>query len=122
MNPITSDQVSTEIGQLSLDVYETNAELIIIAPIAGVKMENINLSITDDVLTISGSRKLEHTLTSNDYLIQECYWGEFSRSIVLPDNVDTTKISASFKEGVLKVSIPRTSAGNKTKLIKIKPA
>ena len=122
MNQLSSEQDNNEIGQLSLDVYETKSELIIVAPIAGVKMDDINLSITDDVLTISGSRKLEHTLTDNDYLIQECYWGEFSRSIVLPDNVDTSKIAASFKEGVLRVSIPRTGGGNKTKLIKIKPA
>ena len=109
-----------EVGQLSLDVYETPTELILIAPIAGVKLEDINLSITDDVLTISGSRHLEYKLANEEYLIQECFWGDFSRSIMLPDNIDSSKIAASFKDGVLKVSIPRTQGTNKTKLIKIK--
>ncbi|MBD3270229.1 Hsp20 family protein [Candidatus Peregrinibacteria bacterium] len=108
-----------EEGQLSLDVYETTKQLIIIAPIAGVRLEDVNLTVTEDVLTIKGSRKNEFKITDEDYLIQECFWGDFSRSIVLPDNVDTTKINASFKDGVLKITIPKTS-GNKTKLIKIK--
>lgn len=111
-----------ELGQLSVDVYETGSELIIIAPIAGVRMENINLTITDDVLTINGHRHLEHQVKNDDYVIQECFWGEFSRSIVLPDNVDTSKINASFKDGVLKISIPKMAGNLKTKLIKIKSA
>jgi HSP20 family protein len=124
-NPQNEDQttiVEKELGQLSVDVYDTSNELIIIAPIAGVKMENINLTVTDDVLTIDGHRELQHQVKSEDYVIQECFWGEFSRSIVLPDNVDTTKINASFKDGVLKINIPKIAGNLKTKLIKIKSA
>jgi HSP20 family protein len=106
-------------GQLSLDVYESEKELTIIAPIAGVHLEDINLTVTEDVLTIKGQRQFEFSISEEDYLIQECFWGDFSRSIVLPDNIDTTKINANFKNGVLKITIPKTS-GNKTKLIKIK--
>jgi len=94
--------------------------LIIVAPIAGVKLEDINLSITEDVLTISGKRNLEFRVPADDYLIQECFWGEFSRSIVLPDHADSSRINASFKDGVLKISIPKTAGNSKTKLIKIK--
>ncbi|MCC7432964.1 Hsp20/alpha crystallin family protein [Candidatus Peregrinibacteria bacterium] len=124
-NPQSDDQdliEEKELGQLSVDVYETNSELIIIAPIAGVRMENINLTVTDDVLTINGHRQLEHQVKNDDYVIQECFWGEFSRSIVLPDNVDTSKINASFKDGILKISIPKMAGNLKTKLIKIKSA
>lgn len=127
-------QAEKEMGQLSLDVYDSPSELIIIAPIAGVKLEDINLSITEDVLTVHGKRHLQFLApgdsrradiidasASDDYLIQECFWGEFSRSIVLPDHVDSGKISASFKDGILRISIPKTPGGDsKTKLIKIK--
>lgn len=115
-----SEETTPEVGQLSLDVYETPKELIIVAPIAGVKMDDINLSLTEDVLTISGKRHLESTVSEEDYLIQECFWGEFSRSIVLPDNADGTKIQASFKDGILRIAIPRNADNNKTKVIKIK--
>jgi len=110
-----------EIGQLSLDIYETPKELTILAPIAGVSLDDINVSVTEDVLTIQGKRNHEFTINEDDYLIQECFWGKFSRSIVLPDYVDTSKINAGFKNGVLKITIPKTAGENKgTKLIKIK--
>ncbi len=114
------DVAEKEIGQLSVDVYESPAELIILAPIAGVKLSDINISLTDDILTISGQRNLEFQSTGDDYLIQECFWGEFSRSIVLPDNIDQSRIGASFKDGILKISIPKTPGNNRTKLIRIK--
>lgn len=115
-----NDLMETEMGQLSVDVYETPGKLIIIAPIAGIKLDDVNISLTEDVLTISGKRQLEETISDDDYLIQECFWGEFSRSIVLPDNINGDKITASFKDGVLKITIPRTATGNATKLIRIK--
>jgi HSP20 family protein len=108
-----------EEGQLALDVYQTPNEIVIVAPIAGVKIPDLHLSITEDVLTIKGKRCLEFDIPEEDYLTQECYWGNFSRSIVLPASVDTSKISASFKDAVLKISIPRTER-TKTKLIRIK--
>ncbi len=109
-----------EMGQLSVDVYESKDQLLIVAPVAGVKLSDINLSVTDDVLTISGERKLDLQIPAEEFLIQECFWGAFSRSIVLPDNVDTTRISAGFKDGILKVSIPKVPGPNQTRLIKIK--
>ena len=121
--PIKNDSeeiIEQEMGQLSVDVYETPGKLIIVAPIAGIKLDDVNISLTEDVLTISGNRALEEEIKEDDYLIQECFWGEFSRSIVLPDNINADKISASFKDGVLRITIPRTSTGNATKLIRIK--
>ncbi len=109
-----------ELGQLSVDVYETNTDLIIISPLAGVKLADINLSIQNDVLTLTGHRKLEQQFKEEDYLIQECFWGEFSRSIVLPDGIDQNRIQASFKDGILKISIPKTTSNSKNKLIRIK--
>ena len=113
-------EAEQDMGQLSVDVYESPSELIIVAPIAGVKISDINISVTEDVLTISGQRKLEFQIPQDDYLIQECFWGEFSRSIVLPDNIDPASINASFKDGILKVTIAKNNSGSKTKLIRIK--
>ncbi len=114
--PLTA---SSEEGQLALDVYQTPTEIVVMAPIAGVKLSDLNVTMTEDVLTIKGNRYLEFDIPEQDYLTQECFWGDFSRSIVLPASVDSTKINASFKDGVLKVSIPRTEP-TKTKIIRIK--
>lgn len=105
-------------GQLALDVFQTKQSIVVVAPIAGVKLEDINVSITEDVLTIKGQRNLEMDVPEEDYFTQECFWGDFSRSIVLPAAVDPNKISASFKDGVLKVSIPKTER-IKTKVVRI---
>lgn len=117
-SPQTNLDEQTE-GQLALDVYQTPTHIVIVAPIAGVKMDDIKVSITEDVLTIKGSRDLEFTVPDEDYYTQECFWGDFSRSLVLPSAVDTTKIEASFKNAVLKITIPKTEK-TKTKVIRIK--
>lgn len=94
-------------GQLALDVYQTKDHIVILAPIAGVKLEDMSVEITDDVLTIKGHRHYEHKIEEDAYFTQECFWGDFSRSIVLPASVDTNKIRASFNDGVLKIEIPK---------------
>jgi HSP20 family protein len=106
-------------GQLALDIYQTPTHIVIVAPIAGVKMSDIDVSITEDVLTIKGKRYLEFDIPDEDYYTQECFWGDFSRSIVLPTSVDSTKIAASFKDAVLKISIPKVER-IKTKIVRIK--
>ena len=113
-----SNEESVE-GQLALDIYQTPTHIVIVAPIAGVQMNDINVAVTEDVLTIKGKRYLEFDIPEEDYFTQECFWGDFSRSIVLPAAVDTTKITASFKDAVLKITIPRTE-NNKTKIVRIK--
>lgn len=106
-------------GQLALDVYQTNNHIVILAPIAGVKLEDMSVEVTDDVLTIRGQRHYEKKVEEENYFTQECFWGDFSRSIVLPASVDTGKISASFDDGVLKIEIPKIEK-IKSKSIKIK--
>jgi len=117
--PISQEEDEIVEGQLALDVYQTPNEIVILAPIAGVKMNDISVTVTEDVLTIKGKRYLEFNIPDEDYLTQECFWGDFSRSIVLPSSADTTKIGASMKDAVLKISIPRTER-TKTRLIRIK--
>ena len=114
-----NQQKNKEHGQLSIDIYETASQLLIVAPIAGVTLEEINVSVTEDVLTIKGERKFDQKIADDNLVIQECFWGEFSRSIVLPTNVDSTKIQASFKNSILTISMPR-SERTRTKVVKIK--
>lgn len=96
-----------EEGQLSVDVTQTDEEIIIIAPIAGVIAEDLNVSITDDVISIRGRRINPLDAMDSQYYTRECFWGEFSRSIVLPEAVDSSKIKATFKNGILKISVPK---------------
>ncbi|NQU77992.1 Hsp20/alpha crystallin family protein [Candidatus Falkowbacteria bacterium] len=104
-------------GQLSVDVYQTEDKIIIKSTIAGVKPEDVDVSIENDMLTIRGQRRLEETISEENYFYQECYWGGFSRSIILPLEVVTDKIDASLKDGVLTVALPKAK---KSKGISIK--
>jgi len=106
-------------GQLAVDVYQTPSEIVIKAPIAGVKPEEIEVSIAEDVVTIKGERKSDKTITKENYYYQECYWGTFSRSIVLPVAADTENASATFRNGILTLMIPK-EAKAKTKTVKVK--
>lgn len=95
-----------EEGRLSVDLYETDDEILILAPVAGSSMEDLSVSVADDVLTIKGTRSL--SLAPNfEEISQECFWGDFSRSIILPDSADTSKVEATFKDNVLKITIQK---------------
>lgn len=106
-------------GQLALDVYQTGTHIVILAPIAGVKVDDMSVEVSDDVLTIKGHREQKEEIDEENYFTQECFWGDFSRSIVLPASVDTGKISADFKDGVLTITIPKVEKV-KSKVIRIK--
>lgn len=96
-----------EEGQLSVDVYQTKDSLIIKSTIAGVRPEDIDIAINNDMLTIRGKREVEETVSEEDYLYQECYWGGFSRSIILPCEVQADKVEANLKNGVLTITLPK---------------
>lgn len=95
-------------GQLSVDVYGTESEVVVVSTIAGVKPEDIDIAINNDMLTIRGQRSQEKEDSVSDHYYQECYWGGFSRSIILPVEVEADKVSASLKNGVLVVRLPRS--------------
>lgn len=105
-------------GQLAIDVYQTEDEILVKTPIAGVRAEDLDISVTDDVLTVKGERKRDEKIEEADYLVQECYWGSFSRSYILPVPVDAENASASIKDGVLTVTIPK-EAKAKTRVIQV---
>lgn len=116
---MTQEEVEEYEGQLAIDVYQTASEIVIQAPIAGVKPEDLEVAVSDEMVTIKGERKPRTTIKKEDYLSQECYWGPFSRSYLLPVKVDANRASASLKDGILTITIPKEEA-TKTKILRIK--
>jgi HSP20 family protein len=100
-------------GQLAVDVYETDNDIIFIAPIAGVDPDDVEVSITDDVVSVEGERKTSSNASDDDYFVQECYWGKFSRQYILPVEVDAEKGKAEIKDGILTVTIPKAIKSQK---------
>lgn len=96
-------------GQLAIDVYQTATDLVIKAPIAGVKHEELEVSITDELLSIRGERHETLPAELEGYLVQECYWGAFSRSFPFPIAVDSEKASASLVNGILTITVPKAA-------------
>ncbi|MBI4812371.1 Hsp20/alpha crystallin family protein [Candidatus Falkowbacteria bacterium] len=94
-------------GQLSIDVYQTPENLIVKSTIAGVKPEDIDISLHNDMLTVRGKRKMEEEIKEENYLYKECFWGAFSRSIILPVEINPKKIKAFLENGVLTVILPK---------------
>ncbi|MEI6170037.1 MAG: Hsp20/alpha crystallin family protein [Candidatus Saccharibacteria bacterium] len=109
-------------GQLAVDVYQTKDMIVVKAPIAGVKPEDIDVAISEDVVTIRGDRKDEFAVEKDNYYVQECFWGSFSRSVILPTSTVAEKADASLKDGVLTIQIPKVVQEDKVKKIKVKPA
>ncbi len=102
-----------EEGQLSVDVFETPKNIIIKSTIAGVKTDDLDISLNNDMLTIRGERKMDEKVSEDQYLYRECYWGPFSRSIILPTEVDSKKIDATLESGILTVVLKKTEKEQK---------
>ncbi|MBI4159888.1 Hsp20/alpha crystallin family protein [Candidatus Wolfebacteria bacterium] len=106
-------------GQLTVDVYETPTHFIVKSAVAGVDEQNLDIALTNESVTIRGSRKEEDRVKDQKYHVQECYWGRFARSIILPQEIDPDKATASLKNGILKISLPKVNKA-KTKKLKVK--
>jgi HSP20 family protein len=106
-------------GQLNIDMYQTKDNVIIKSTIAGVRPEDMDITVANDMVTIKGARKREETVSEDDYFYQECYWGNFSRSVIVPVDIDSEHIEADLKDGILTVVVPK-AAKAKTKKIKVK--
>ena len=94
-------------GQLSVDVYHNDKEIVVRSTVAGVKPDDLNIMVNNDLLTIRGKRETEANINPSDYLYRECYWGGFSRTIVLPEDVKADKIKATLKNGLLTIILPK---------------
>lgn len=96
-----------EEGQLSLDVYQTDEAVVIKSTIAGALPADIEISLAEGMLTIKGHREPPEQVPVDAYMYRECYWGRFSRSIILPIEVRSDKVSASLHNGVLTIILPK---------------
>lgn len=103
-------------GQLSVDIYQNDDNLIILAPISGCDPNDVELTITDDVLSIKGRREIDVDIDQDNYFTKECFWGTFSRAIVLPTKTETSKISARFEKGILRIEIPKVETERTRKI------
>ena len=105
------------VGQIAVDIYEQESYYIIRAPLAGVKLSDLDIEVDDKVLTIRGKRAVPDTIPRDQYYLQECFWGEFSRSITLPCAIDPKRVKATFnRDCILKVLVPKEE---KVKVVRI---
>lgn len=104
-------------GQLTIDVYQTPTHIVIESAVAGVSEDDLNIDVSSDSISIKGQRRRENKVRDEDYLYQECYWGKFSRSVILPQEIDPDSAAASFKNGILTIKLPKV---NKQKIKKLK--
>lgn len=105
-----------EEGQLSVDVYQSPSEIVIKTMVAGVKPEDLDVAITRDSVTIRGKREEDRTLSEEDYFHRELYWGSFSRTIVLPEEIDVDQSEAIEKHGMLILRLPKVDKHRQAKL------
>lgn len=96
-------------GELAIDVYVTPSAVVVRTAMAGVRPQDISISLHNDLLTIRGTRLEEETIEADRYMLQECYWGSFSRSVILPVPVEARGVEAVMKNGILKVILPRVN-------------
>lgn len=109
------EEESTE-GQLTVDVFQNTDEIIIKALVAGVRPDQLDVSITRDMVTIRGKREESKEVTEDNYFYKELYWGSFSRTILLPQEVDVEASEATVKHGLLSIRLPKIDKERKTKL------
>ena len=103
-------------GQLAVDVYETEEQLVVKARTAGVNKEDLDVSISDGILTISGTLSSGDDTDATNWHIQECYWGEFSRTLALPVAVKEDGVKAELKDGVLTITFEKVKQEKATKI------
>ncbi len=116
-----TEEETEEEGELSVDIYQTPDMIVIKSMIAGVRPEDLDISITRDVVTIHGKREEERVANEDDYFTRELYWGSFSRTISLPEEIDVDEAEAIEKHGLLILKLPKMDKKRLSKL-KVKTA
>ena len=103
-------------GQLIVDVYETEKEIVVQSAIAGIKNNEIDVSLEGDILVIKGERQNPSNDEKRKYFLEECYWGPFSKEIILPREIDTGRIDAKIKDGILTVRMQKIERAKNKKI------
>ncbi len=113
-------EIFNQDGELVVDVFETNSDFVVLAAIAGVQIKDLDISLEKDMMVIKGNRCDPHEIPDKKYFYQECYWGPFSRKVILPENIDIDKADAQMDKGVLTIKIPKNeNSGNGKTPLKI---
>lgn len=108
------------LSTISVDVFQTQTSLVLIAPIAGTDLNNLEVLIADgEILEISGKSSLHEFVDDSEYILKECHFGTFSRSILLPPGLDTTNVKATYKKGILRVEIPKLNLISEVSAVEI---
>lgn len=105
-----------EDAQLTIDVWQTPDEIVVQAIVGGVKPDDLDVQVTHDTVTLRGKRDHNKEISGNDYFYQELYWGSFSRSVLLPQEVDADEAEATIKNGLVTVRLPKLDKGKISKL------
>ena len=105
-----------EEGQLTVDVYQTPTEIVVKTMVAGVRPEDLSINIARDMITIRGKREEAKNITEDNYFIKELYWGSFSRTILLPQEVELEDAEAIEKHGLLEIHLPKIDKEKRTNL------
>ncbi|MBI2122252.1 MAG: Hsp20/alpha crystallin family protein [Candidatus Sungbacteria bacterium] len=105
-----------EEGELTVDIYDNGNAIVIQSTVAGVKPENLDVSITTDTVTIRGRREKSEEIKEEHYYYKELFWGSFSRSVILPEEIDDTAAEAALKHGLLTITLPKKRKGVAQKL------
>ncbi len=108
------------VGQVAVDIHEQEGYYIIKAPIAGVRMADIDIEVNENVLIIRGERRQPDDAPAGQYLVQECFWGPFERRVTLPGPIDQRRVKATFnKESILKILVPREREEQRIKIVRV---
>jgi HSP20 family protein len=100
-------------GQLVVDVYDQGDEIVIESTIGGIKPKDIDVTVEPDLIVIRGKREKQEEVNSSQYYYQECIWGSFSRTLILPVAIKPEKVKANLKNGLLTIKLPKVEEGNK---------
>ncbi|ETB63664.1 TPA: Hsp20/alpha crystallin family protein [Candidatus Nomurabacteria bacterium] len=103
-------------AELTIDLYQTPSDIIVQTMVAGVQPDNLNIIITRDLITIKGKREENQSVNKDDYFVQELYWGSFSRTISLPEEINPEEAEAIEKHGLLIIRLPKIDKHRETKL------
>lgn len=104
-------------GQLAVDVFQTENDIYITSTVAGVRSQDLDIDMNGDMITIKGIRRQKiENIADDDYFIRECYWGGFSRSIILPADIQHDRVEASLENGVLTIRLPKSTRARNAKI------
>jgi HSP20 family protein len=114
-NSSLADAMQDE-GELMIDVYQTPTDIVIKTMVPGVRPEDLDITITRDMVTVKGKREVERTISEENYFHRELYWGSFSRTVALPQEVEIEESEAVEKHGLLIIRLPKLDKHRQSKL------